>query len=158
MQTVRGFDTPHESVIEVRGLDVLDILESYYRQSEQTSARFFEYDDNEFLMLMALPEVDEAWLQDLTREQAHALLEEEATHEAEQRMVRFGCACDEERILSVATQVFARRPEELFGGGESAEILCPRCGQAYEIRRDAFDAALEKTQDEGEAGEAKPED
>ena len=142
VQSVRGFAEPHQSVIEVRGFDVLSMLESYHAQSEQSSARFLAYEDDEYLMVMALPGIDEAWLRGLSRGEARALLEDASTTLIEVRPVTFGCACDERRIMGLATSLFAGQEEELFGDDERAEILCPRCGHAYEIHRRAFDAAL----------------
>lgn len=141
VQLVRPTSKPHESVIEVTGFDVLLMLERYYAQSEQATARFFEHDDDVFLMLMALPDVEESWLRSLSREEGAALLDEPETIAIEQRPVRFFCACTYERILEIAVRFFHDQPGELFGDDERAEFLCPRCGRAYWIERSAFDAA-----------------
>jgi hypothetical protein len=142
VQLVRPRGKPHESVIEVTGFDVLSMLERYYAQSEQATARFFECDGDLFLMLMALPDVEESWLRSLTREEGAALLAEPETIAIEQRAVRFFCSCTHERILEIAVSFFRDQPAELFGGDEHAEFLCPRCGRAYGIERSAFDAEL----------------
>ncbi|MCK4413713.1 MAG: Hsp33 family molecular chaperone HslO [Candidatus Eisenbacteria sp.] len=142
VQLVRPSGQPHQSVIDVTGFDVLLMLERYYAESEQATARFFEYDEDAFLMLMALPDVDEPWLRSLSREEGEALLHEPGMVAIEQRSVRFLCSCTYERILDVAVKFFRGQPEELFGTDGGAEFLCPRCGCAHWIERSAFDAAL----------------
>ncbi|MBP6875167.1 MAG: Hsp33 family molecular chaperone HslO [Candidatus Eisenbacteria bacterium] len=168
VQRVRGADTPYESVIEVRGFDVLDMLESYYAQSEQSSARFFEDERAEngerdvFFMVMALPGIDEAWLRGLDLDRARDLFHDPGTAFIERRAVIFSCACDESRLMELAVSIFSRRPEELFGEDGWAEIFCPRCGRAYEIEREAFDRFVaekqeERAPEEGDAGDAGDE-
>jgi len=140
VQTVRRIGEPYLSAIEVHGFDLLLILEAYYEQSEQATARFFEYDRDEFVMLMALPGIDEPWLRGLSMGQARELLDAPGTHLIEKRPVAFGCACNDARILEIMRGMFRDRPEELFGGEPSAEVNCPRCGRAYQIARAVFDA------------------
>jgi hypothetical protein len=141
VQTARSIGEPHLSAIEVRGFDLLAILERYYEQSEQATARFFEYDGDGFVMLMALPGIDEGRLRGLTREDAARLLDGPDARRIEVRPVGFACACDETRILEIMAGIFRDTPEELFRGDAQVEARCPRCGQAYQIGRAAFDAA-----------------
>jgi hypothetical protein len=142
VQLARSRGEPHLSVIEVTGFDVLDILERYYVQSEQATARFFELPGQVFLMLMALPGVDEPWLREVTPEEARALLDGADSRWLERRTVVFGCACDEERIRAIAAGIFRNQLDELFGSDAAAEIRCPRCGRAFTISRDALERAL----------------
>jgi hypothetical protein len=142
VQTVRRAREPYLSVIEVRGFDLLAILERYYAQSEQATARFFEHDGDEFSMLMALPGVDEPWLRGLTREEGAALLRGPDARTLEERPVVFGCTCGATRILEIMAGMFGDRAEELFHGDPSVEVRCPRCGKAYRIARPAFDETV----------------
>jgi hypothetical protein len=144
VQTVRRIGEPHMSAIEVHGFDLLLILEEYYTRSEQATARFLEYDADEFVMLMALPGVNEPWLRDLTLGQALDLLREPGTRPIERRPVTFGCTCDDARILEIMVGMFRDRPGELFGEEPAAEVHCPRCGRAYEIERVAFDNGVRR--------------
>jgi hypothetical protein len=139
VQTVRRAGEPHLSVVEVRGFDLLQILERYYAQSEQATARFFEHDGDAFVMLMALPGIEEQWLRELSREAAVELLREPGTRAIERRAVAFGCTCDGARILEIMRGMFRDRMEELFHGEERVEVQCPRCGKAYDLERGAFD-------------------
>jgi hypothetical protein len=139
VQTVRRIGEPYLSAIEVHGFDLLLILEAYYEQSEQATARFFEYDGDEFVMLMALPGIDEPWLRGLSMGQARELLSAPGMRLIEKRPVAFGCTCDDARILEIMRGMFSDRPEELFGDEVKVEVNCPRCGRAYQIARAAFD-------------------
>lgn len=140
VQTVRRIGEPYLSAIEVHGFDLLLILEAYYEQSEQATARFFEYDGDEFVMLMALPGIDEPWLRGLSLGQARELLSLPGTRLIEKRPISFGCTCDDARIIEIMRGMFRDRPDELFGGEPKVEVNCPRCGRAYEIARAVFEA------------------
>ena len=146
VQRVQGDAKRHQSIIEVTGFDVLLILERFYIQSEQTSARFFEYEGDEFLMLMALPGLDEQWLCDLDSPTARALVDAPTTRHIETRPIVFGCACDRDRLLDLSVSLFSRLPEDLFRGQPGVEILCPRCGRAYDIDRPSFERRREEKQ------------
>lgn len=141
VQTVRRIGEPYLSAIEVHGFDLLLILEAYYTQSEQATARFFEYDRDEFVMLMALPGIDEPWLRGLSMGQARELLDAPGTRLIEKRPVSFGCTCSDARIIEIMRGMFRDRPDELFGGEAKVEVNCPRCGRAYDLERAAFDAS-----------------
>jgi molecular chaperone Hsp33 len=139
VQTSRSAGTPSQSTIEVIGLDVLGMFEQYYRQSEQTPARFFEIDDESFLMLSALPEADPGWLTDVKREQALGIAEDDLKPLGE-TIYRFRCGCNVEKMLEVVRTMFRKDPAELFRGDSGVEISCPRCGRRWWIDRARFDA------------------
>jgi hypothetical protein len=144
VQTIRQTGQPHSSVIEVQGLDILMILEQFYAQSEQTRTRFLEGEGDEFVMLMALPGADDAWLRDLPREEGLAFAQWPDMQQIEERTVRFGCQCDPERIIDVVAGIFHDKPEELFDGDPGVEVRCPRCGQAYQVSRKTFDERCQR--------------
>ena len=135
VQTARRIGEPHLSVIEVRGFDLLLMLERYYAQSEQATARFFEGEGDEFVMLMALPGIDEAWLRGLSREEGLQLVRDLAPRPIERRTVRFGCTCNDARIVEIMRGMFSDRLDELFAGEPKVEVQCPRCGRGYGIER-----------------------
>lgn len=139
VQTASRSRKPHLSVIEVSGFDVLQILDQYYRQSEQATTRFIEGAADEYLMIMALPGIDEAWLQSLPREEARRFPEWPGMHLIEQRPVSFSCRCNSEQIVTIVEGIFRDRADELFGADISVEVQCPRCGQAYRITREEFE-------------------
>ena len=135
VQTLRG-DHQHTSVIEVGGLDFLEILEQFARQSDQAEARYFELDDSEYLAVHSLPVRHREWLQDLNREQARERLK--ILRPLDERSFWFQCGCDPDRMLTTMQTMFAGREDELFGGEESIRVTCPRCGRFWRLTRDAF--------------------
>jgi hypothetical protein len=139
VQTSRSSGEPSQSTIEVLGFDVLEMFERYYRQSEQTPARFFEIDDVSFLMLSALPEADAQWLGALRREEALGIAEDDLRPLGE-AIFQFRCGCNTERMLEVVRTMFRKAPHELFRGDAGVEISCPRCGRRWWIDRAQFDA------------------
>ncbi|MCK4303682.1 MAG: Hsp33 family molecular chaperone HslO, partial [Candidatus Eisenbacteria sp.] len=133
VQTVRRTGEPHLSSIPVKGFDLLGIFEQYYEQSEQATARFFELGSDEFMMLMALPEVDDPWLKAISKEESLRLLDDPEVQLIETRPVIFGCTCNRERIVGVLRAMFQGKEDELFCGKPETEARCPRCGRAYSI-------------------------
>jgi len=71
VQSQRPGQDQIQSLVEVEGLDVLDVFEQYYSRSEQAPARFFELSDDHFISIMSLPDSDVDWLQGLDREQLY---------------------------------------------------------------------------------------
>jgi hypothetical protein len=89
-----------ESSLDVVGFDVLEFFEAYYRRSEQAPARFLEITEEEFVLLFGLPDVDEEWLEDLGREEAIGIAEDE--HRLlDARVFRFRCGCEPQVMREV---------------------------------------------------------
>jgi len=132
---VRRTGEPQLSIIAVKGFDILDIFEQYYDQSEQLPVRFFELGGDRYLMVMALPDADQSWLREVSRDEALRVIEEPTTRRIEQRAIRFACSCTLERIVGVMAQMFGQRIEELFGEDSQVEVHCPQCGRSYELTR-----------------------
>ncbi|MFN8178826.1 MAG: Hsp33 family molecular chaperone HslO [bacterium] len=140
VQSTRVGGRTSGSTIEVFGLDILEMFEQYYRLSEQAPARFLEIDDESFLMLRGLPDVDHGWLAGLSREEAIGLAEDEL-HALGETKYRFQCGCNPARMMEVVQKMFREEPSELFRGDSGVEISCPRCGRRWWIDKAAFDAA-----------------
>lgn len=139
VQTTRSTGKASRSTIEVFGLDVLEMFEQYYRQSEQTPVRFFEVDDESFLMLSSLPDAEPQWLERLTRDEALGIAEDDLKSLGD-TVFTFRCGCNPERMLEVVRAMFRKDPDELFRGDPGVEISCPRCGRRWWIDRAQFDA------------------
>ncbi len=159
VQLIRRTGKAHQSIIEVKGYDVLDYFEVYYAKSEQATARFYELSNNEFLMLMALPGTDEDWLTNITADGAlQCLLEDEDVKLIEQRPVRFSCPCNQDRMIQVMYSMFEGKESELFGEDESIEASCPRCGEKFSLTRTEFAryAADRKAEDSSDPESSEP--
>ncbi len=138
VQISRHGGPPTQSMVEVHGLDVLEMFEQYYAQSEQTPARFFEVTDEQFVMLLSLPEADPAFVKELTRERALDLLQADLRPLGETTYT-FQCGCNSDRMMEVVRGLFAANPDELFRGESGVEVYCPRCGRRWWVDREAFE-------------------
>lgn len=138
VQSSKGGGTPILSTVDVEGHDILQIFERYYGQSEQRPARFFEITDDEFVMLLALPETDDDWLLRLGREEAVGIAGD-GIKMLDEQVYRFQCGCSPEKMLSTVRGMFAKTPDELFEGEDGVEVFCPRCGRRWWVERAEFD-------------------
>ncbi len=134
VQISRHGGEPVQSMVDVRGLDILQMFEQYYERSEQTPARLFEVTDRKFLMILALPDTDLDWLRRLTRDEALGIAEDDLKSLGESTY-RFLCGCTAEKIVEVVQGMFEEDPEELFRGDDGVEIFCPRCGRRWWVER-----------------------
>ncbi len=127
------------SLVEVDGLDVLQIFEQYYARSEQSPARLFEITDERFVMIKSLPDSSPEWLAGLDRERA-ATLDGDPLDE---RVFRFQCGCSPEKMISALHTIFGPDLDTetgLFRGDPGVEAFCPRCGSQWWIERADYDA------------------
>jgi len=150
VQSSRTRGGPSESTVDVQGVDILEMFEQYYERSEQLPARFFEVDDDRFLMVLALPEAEGEWVRSLTREAAVSLTDQDLKPLGEATYV-FRCGCNLERMLDVVRGMFGDDPEDLFQGEGGVEIYCPRCGHRWWLDREAFEDVDDGTASDDDA-------
>lgn len=136
VQTRRRDGKQSDSYIEFQGLDLVDIFEQYYERSEQYPARFFELSENDFGIVAALPGASSDWLFGLEREEFAPLVAE--SRPLEDRIFRFGCGCNPQRMLVALRSVFQDDPDALFEGQDRVEAFCPRCGRRWWIARESY--------------------
>jgi len=139
VQSQRPGHDQMQSMVEVHGLDVLEVFEQYYARSEQKPARFFEPVDDTFLMVLALPDHDAAWLEGLTPATSSEL-STEGLDLLDERIYRFQCGCNPDRMMDALHTIFDGNPEELFKGEPGVETFCPRCGSRWWIDRGDYEA------------------
>jgi len=142
VQSMRPGQPPFQSLIDVQGLDVLEVFEQYYRRSEQAPARFFELSGNRFLMIQALPDADNEWLTGLDPARADDI-DLSADELLFTRRIRFQCGCNPSRMLGMLRTIYAGRPDELFQGDDGVETFCPRCGGRWWIEAKDFPGSPE---------------
>ena len=140
VESRRARGEPYRSVIDVTGLDVLDIFEQFSRRSDQNHARYFELEQDDYLMVVGFPGSSGEWLQSLERGTAAARYRELPTL-LDQKTFWFKCGCHFDRILEVVRQLYGDRPEELFRGESHVDVFCPRCGRRWALARERFDHA-----------------
>jgi molecular chaperone Hsp33 len=134
VQSQRPRHEQMQSMVEVTGLDVLEVFEQYYARSEQEGARFFEDEDDRFLMVLALPDHDRAWIQGL-RADAPGEVDTANLDLLDERIFRFQCGCNPEKMMEALHTIFRDNPEDLFQGEGGVETFCPRCGSRWWIER-----------------------
>lgn len=131
-----------QSVIEFEGCDLFRIAEKFFTQSEQRLTRFFRHGEEDFVMVSAQPDCDEAWLRSLTDETIRTLDQEETLRLLEKRFYRYHCGCDLERILPTMASFSPELVDELYDGEEVIRIQCPRCGARFPLERSVLETYL----------------
>ena len=139
---LRGAEPARRSTVEFEGRNIFLAIEKYYQQSEQRPARFFQFAEEDYVMVSAQPDCDLAWLASLTDEKIRTLDQNEELSLLEQRRYRWHCGCNEPRILSLLAPTMKKDPEELFAHEQSLRISCPRCGARYTITRETMEAFM----------------
>lgn len=138
--TIRGEDAPRRSVVDFPGGDFFEAAERFYAHSEGRIGRFFHFDDDEYVLVAAQPDCDDAWLEGLDAAAIRTLDQTETLSLLEQREYRFECGCTHERMMRVLLPTFRRDPEGLFEGEEVIRMSCPRCGARHAITRESLEA------------------
>lgn len=156
VESHRPLGPPTRSVLNVQGLDLLEIFEQYFAQSVQLPTRFFELEGDEMIMIQSLPQSDPAWILDLEREEAPGCIDH-ADEVIESRLFEFACGCTAEKLADALLRMWGHRPDDLFEGQEGIEVSCPRCGTRWFIDRGSFDAEWEKHRAEIEAADDEEE-
>lgn len=126
------------STVEFGGDDMLRVAEAYYAQSEQRPARFFELGGDTFAALVAQPDCDLPWLDDVGTEEVRQLAGGDGTPPLETRHYRFACGCTPARIATAIAPALLGQLDEIFGAESLIRVTCPRCGTRHEIGRGDF--------------------
>ncbi len=129
-----------QSTVEFDELDFFRAVEAYYRQSEQRPARYFQFGDEEYVMVTAQPDCDMPWFLTLDDEQVRTLDQNEELSLLEKRFFRFDCGCDVNRIYPIIASLSKPVQEEIFDEHGKAKASCPRCGASYAISRTGLEA------------------
>jgi molecular chaperone Hsp33 len=137
---VRGREPKRRSAVNFPGGDPVAAAETFYQQSEQRGARYFQLGEEEWALVTEHPDCDGAWFRGLTSEAVGKLDETETLVPMERRVYRWHCGCNQQRMLEVLAPAMREDPEGLFGADEKIEIRCPRCAARYAITREALEA------------------
>ncbi len=140
-QTTRPFVGVQTSTIEVEGIDIFAMVEEFCRKSDQQPGRYFQEGDSRVAFLLSLPDVDEAWLSEVTSPEAFALEKGADLKLLAEQTVSFRCGCDLDRVARVVAEIYREEPAALFRGEKSVEAECPRCGAQHTVTREKFQAA-----------------
>lgn len=129
----------HNSCVDISGSDPLLWVEQFYTGSEQRRARAFELSDDRFYLLVAQPQADLEWLEQVSAQTIDKLQETEELRLLETRDFAFNCGCSLQKIMP-ALRGWKDRLDELFGEDEKLEVTCPRCNATYYVTREDFDS------------------
>jgi molecular chaperone Hsp33 len=140
-QLSRPHHQPRQSMIEFTGSDMLGAVEQFYTQSEQRLTRLFRADDEEFIMVCAEPDCDEAWLSALTFDDIAVIDTTEHLTPLETRGFVFDCGCSIDRLYPLISRLTADDLDHIFSDG-LAVVTCPRCGAVFHAARDHFNEWL----------------
>ncbi|NNF06246.1 MAG: hypothetical protein HKN21_05765 [Candidatus Eisenbacteria bacterium] len=138
MQTHRRKSGATQSMIEITGLDLLEVFEQYFKQSVQTPARFFELDKDQFAMILGLPNADRSWIENFTPDQKLFGIWKKTLEPLDQREFKFHCGCTPEKMVKAVHSIFGEDPDALFKGEDEVEVSCPRCGTRWTLTESQF--------------------
>lgn len=134
-QTSISGQEPRTTTVDLDTNDPIDWVEHFYRQSEQRPAKCFALDDEHYALLVAQPDYDEEWFDQVDAGQILGITETEQTKVLETRKFQFLCGCSKERILPTLAS-WRSRLDELFEGEPEITVNCPRCGAHYQVSRE----------------------
>ena len=137
MQARRRRSEPVMSAIDVKGLDVLGMFEEYYSRSEQNPARFYDLEEDRFLMVLSLPDGDKKRILRMERDEARDLAGGSGQLLGE-RLVQFRCGCNPDRIVGALRSIYGEDGGDLFLASSEVEAHCPRCGARWPVSRESF--------------------
>jgi molecular chaperone Hsp33 len=137
------------SVINFRGSDVFAAVADYYTRSEQRPVRYFDLGDDNYAMLSAHPDCDEAWMRRVDGRAVGELADKETLARIGNRLYRWHCGCTQQKILAAIAPAFRTGPEGLFGDREAIRVQCPRCAATHTLTREAMEAYLAQSQKGG---------
>jgi molecular chaperone Hsp33 len=144
---VRGNQPTRRSAVTFNGSDPISAVEAFYAQSEQRGARYFQLGEEDFALLTEHPDCDLAWFRGLDPAKVGDLDQTETLALMEQRIYRWHCGCNQDRMMEVLTPTMKKDPEALFGDEPKLEIRCPRCGARHTITREALEAFVARVGD-----------
>jgi molecular chaperone Hsp33 len=137
---VRAQQPKRRSAVTFEGRDPITAVETFYAQSEQRGAKYFQLAEEDFALAVEHPDCDMAWFSALTPELIKKLDESETLALMERRIYRWHCGCNQQRMMEVLAPSMKQDPEALFADDPKLEIRCPRCGARHTITREALEA------------------
>ena len=143
---VRGTHPKRRSAVSFNGADPIPGVEAFYSKSEQRGARYFQLGEEELALVTEHPDCDLRWFNALTSDKVRELDQAETLVLMEQRIYRWHCGCNQDRMMEVLSPSMKQDPEALFGDEPKLEIRCPRCGARHTITREALEACVVRTQ------------
>lgn len=140
LETSKDRGPVRRSVVSFQGADLFSAGESFYTNSEQRGARFFDLGDETIAMLSEHPDCDLDWFRSIDTDGVRKIRGNETVVGLERRHYQWKCGCSEQRIFKILLPGLRQNPDELFGGEDFLRLDCPRCGAHFRILREALEA------------------
>lgn len=137
-QVTRPHIQARQSMVEFQGRDLLHAVEQFYTQSEQRLTRLFRLDEEQFVMVSAEPDCDEAWLAELDYPELENLESTEHLTPLETRAYVYDCGCSIDRLYPLIARLPQADLDHIFEDG-LAVITCPRCAAVFRTPREHFE-------------------
>ena len=116
------------------------LLRRFTRNPEQRPARFFQTEEDHFIMLSAHPDWDEDWFHGIDHDGVRRIDDDETLTLLETRDYGWDCGCSQDKIMKVLLPIFQQDAEGLYQGEPSVTVNCPRCFGRFAIPREALEA------------------
>lgn len=136
------------SVVNFDGADIFRAVETYYAQSEQRTARYFDLGEDRYALLVSHPDCDEAWLRAVDLEGVKRIDATDKVARIDRRPYRWECGCTQQKIMGALAPAARDDLGALFHDDESIHVQCPRCAAGHVITREAMEAHLAQTKPE----------
>lgn len=126
---------PRTSVVTFQTLDAFELVERYYAESEQRTARLFDLGGERYAMLVSHPDSDEAYLRTVGIEAVRRLVDGGNLAPVELRASSWTCTCSHQKILGLIASTAREDLDGAFGGESALAVSCPRCSAVYTVTR-----------------------
>ncbi len=126
---------PRTSVVTFQTLDAFQLVERYYAESEQRTARLFDLGEERYAMLISHPNSDEAYLRAVGTAAVQRLVDGGRLAPVEVRACSWTCTCSHQKILALIASTAREDLDGTFGGEAALSVSCPRCSAAYTITK-----------------------
>ncbi len=159
--------TKWQGIIDTNGSSVSDVLENYFKKSQQLPSRFFIYSDpktctSAAIMLQIIPEIENnldslEHLSVLTEtlsseeifelpqnEVLNRLYAHEQTRVFEPKTIEFKCICSKERCQKALESLSFPDLQELANDEVGTEMTCQHCGKKYNFTKEDLQNILVK--------------
>lgn len=124
------------SYVPCESSNIVSMVESFYRQSEQRPIRIKLSDSSDTAIgLAALPGFDPEWFE---RVDLDALTAESAGLDKTRMRTchfTFTCDCSPDKLVPFFKTLNAEALADLYGADSDITISCPRCGRRFQISR-----------------------
>jgi len=130
------------SVVNFLGDDPLLAATDFYSQSEQRPVRYFHLGNDEYALLVSHPDYEALWFNAVAAADISTLAQVETLTRIDQRIYRWHCGCNQQKILGAIAPAFRADPVGIFGEAESIRVECPRCAAGHLLTREAMEAYL----------------